>query len=254
MSNSAGSGAILAADAMRPGSSVEGTVAIANTGDLDGQLTVTGSALADAPGPAGSPLSERLRLSIDDVTDGAAAVRVHSGPLAELRSVPVGAFPAGRVRRFRFVATLPAGAGDDAYQGSRASVSFDWTATGGSPDAGIGGGPRRGDAVLRIPRRQRPLRDGAISLVTRCHSPCTARVALSLDARARARRIVGRATTSLPAGRARVRVRLSRRALTRIRNRLAVGGSVRGRITLRIDEQSGRRLRATRSIRFVLVR
>lgn len=252
--DSAGGGAILTAADMAPGSSVAGTVTIANAGSIDGNLTLDVPTPANVPGRGGGALSPALRLDIDDVTDGAAPVRVYSGPLAGARSLPAGVVRARGDRTLRLAVTLAGGGAEDAYQGARAEVRFDWTATAEDPDAGVVTGGRPGPAPLRIPSGQRPLRRGALSVLTSCEVRCTARLALSVDLPGRGRRVVERAARRLPAGRARVTVRLSRRSLAHIRGRLARGGSARGRITLSVREASGRRLRTSRPVRFVLVR
>ena len=42
----------------------------------------------------------------------------------------VGTLPAGQQRAYRFVATMPSGTGDNAFQGASLSVGFTWTAVG----------------------------------------------------------------------------------------------------------------------------
>jgi len=129
LSNSKEGQAIFTAGALRSGQETSGTVQIANTGSLPGALAVARTAdRAEVPGPGGALLSSRLQLEVIDVTQLSAPVPLWTGRLADMPVLGVGALPAGRQRAFRFVATLPAGTGDNAFQGARLSVGFSWTA------------------------------------------------------------------------------------------------------------------------------
>jgi hypothetical protein len=91
-------------------------------------------------------------------TTGGSSIPVFSGRLGGLGTRPLGSIGSGVSRTYRFTATLPntgtpAGppAGDNAYEGSRVTVRYVWTATapdetgGGETGGGeIGGGMGRG--------------------------------------------------------------------------------------------------------------
>jgi hypothetical protein len=108
-----------------PGQSVSGTVTIANRGTAPGRIELMTSALLDAPGPGGGRLSDRLVVVVHDDTDG--AVR-YEGALADLQQVDLGIFRPLESHRFEITVAFPAMGGDNAYQSSSLSVSFDWQA------------------------------------------------------------------------------------------------------------------------------
>jgi hypothetical protein len=120
------SGSAIFGDArMLPGQSVTGTVTIANQGTAPGRIELTTSALLDAPGPGGGRLGDRLRVVVRDETAG--TIR-YQGSLADLAQVDLGTFGPHESHRFRLTVDFPAEAGDNAYQSSSLSVSFDWQA------------------------------------------------------------------------------------------------------------------------------
>ncbi|MBS1879768.1 MAG: hypothetical protein JST31_09660, partial [Actinobacteria bacterium] len=112
---------IFAAGGIVPGGSARGTVTIADTGSVPAQLTLSRHDLLDSPGLGGGLLSAALELTVTDVTAPAAPLAVYSGPLASMPAQPAGRVDPGAARTYEFVATLPAGGGQNAVQG--ASVS-----------------------------------------------------------------------------------------------------------------------------------
>jgi spore coat-associated protein N len=140
-SNSRDGSAILSASGMRPGQVVQGTVTIANTGDLGGEFRLAKSNLVDEPGPGGGALSGRLDLLVEDVTGAPATV--YAGKLGAMGERPLGTWASGESRTYRFTVSLPEDVGDNAYAGSRTSVQYDWHAesdgTGGGNGNGGGG-------------------------------------------------------------------------------------------------------------------
>jgi hypothetical protein len=135
--NSKDGEAIFTTGAMRPGQQAIGTVQIANGGSMPGALAVTRTAGAtELPGAGGGLLSTRLELGVFDVTQGTAPVQLWSGKLAAMPALGVGMLPAGEQRVYRFVATMPSGAADDAFQGASLSVGFTWTAVGSGEPTG----------------------------------------------------------------------------------------------------------------------
>jgi spore coat-associated protein N len=134
-SNSRDGAAILGAGAMRPGTSVSGSVTIANTGDLAGAFRLAAGDASDQPGQGGGRLSDRLLLQIFDVTAPATPVPVWSGPLSALTDLDLGSFAGAQARTYRLTASFPdAGPGaDNAYAGASTSVRLVWTATADAP-------------------------------------------------------------------------------------------------------------------------
>jgi hypothetical protein len=130
LSNDKEGAAILSLDGMRPGDSVTDTVALGNTGTLDGDLSLATSNLVDTPGGGGGALSGELDLRIRDVTNTGSPVTVYSGKIDALTPVALGNLPAGDSRVYEFRVSFPdAGVGaENAFQGSAMSVEFDWSA------------------------------------------------------------------------------------------------------------------------------
>jgi hypothetical protein len=128
ITNSREGEAVFSAAAMRPGEGVSGTVRIGNGGDADGRFAVRPSGLSDAPGPNGGRLSERVELVLRDVTDAQAPTTVYAGPPAGFGEIELGTIAPGRHREYMVAITLPEGADDNLYQGSRLSFGFEWRA------------------------------------------------------------------------------------------------------------------------------
>jgi hypothetical protein len=133
--------AILTAAGLKPGQSASGTVRLTNTGDLDGQLDLLQTAVADVPGAGGGRLSSALMLQVQDISGGSPVV-AYSGPLAGLGLATIGSLHAGEERVYRIVATLPdtgvpAGptTGDNSLQGASMRVTWTWQAGPATPAA-----------------------------------------------------------------------------------------------------------------------
>lgn len=134
-SNSKAGSAILTASGLRPGDSSNGTVTIANNGDLAGTFSLSKSSLGDTPGANGGTLSGKLDLLVEDVTNVAAPVTVYSGKVNAMGTISLGSFAVSASRTYKFTVTFPDGGtpasdttGDNAYKGSSMSVQYDWTA------------------------------------------------------------------------------------------------------------------------------
>lgn len=133
ISNSREGRAVFSTAGMRPGGVVSGSVRIGNDGGSPGRFSVLATDLADAPGPYGGRLSERLQLVLTDVTDPQRPLIVYSGAPAGFGASELGTFAPGAVRDYLVSATLPDGglpasasAGDNRYQGSALSVGLEW--------------------------------------------------------------------------------------------------------------------------------
>jgi spore coat-associated protein N len=132
-SNSNNGQAVLAVPAMAPGTSQSGTLDIKNTGDLSSPFTLTMSNLVDTP--ATPPFSSKLTMLIADLGDPAcvtgcpAAVTKYSGTVGGMGAIALGLFAPGDTHRYRFTVTYPDGGpngADNAYNGARTTVEYDW--------------------------------------------------------------------------------------------------------------------------------
>jgi len=128
--NSKDGSAILTASPMKPGDTAQGTVTIANDGDLAGTFSLATSALSDTAGTHGGNLSDVLQLQIVDQTTSTA---IYSGAINTVGTIAAGTFAAGDSHTYQFTVTFPDGGtpgsattGDNAYKSSSMSVQFDW--------------------------------------------------------------------------------------------------------------------------------
>jgi len=135
-SNSKLGAAILTAAGMKPGSSTTGTVTLSNTGSASGTFSLAESNATNTAGPNGGNLLGDLNLTVTDVTNASSPVQVYTGKLSGLPSTSLGTWSPSASHTYQFVVTFPDGGqpasattGDNAYQGSSASVEFDWSAT-----------------------------------------------------------------------------------------------------------------------------
>jgi hypothetical protein len=140
ISNSREGLAILSLAGMRPGDTVSDTVTIGNSGDVSGAFSLSQSNIADVAGPNGGTLSGHLDLSVSDVTNAAAPTAVYAGKLDALSPVDLGTYAPGTSRTYEFTVSFPEGGappsdttGDNAFQGSRVSVQYDWDAVSTDP-------------------------------------------------------------------------------------------------------------------------
>jgi hypothetical protein len=128
---SSSSSALFNSSNMRPGDTVTGTVDIQNTGSLSGAFTLGTSNVTDANGLLG-----QLDLKVEDcgVWNGSTAPTcngsniVYSGKANAIpAAVSLGTFAASAKHQYKFDVTLPSTTGN-AFQGTSASVQFDWKA------------------------------------------------------------------------------------------------------------------------------
>ena len=124
------SGAVLTASNMAPGDSVNGLVAIQNTGTITGAFSVAEANIS------GATLAAGLTLTINDCgafTGTAPATCPTStvlwtGALNGLPTTSLGNWTANQGHLYQFVVTLPSTAANT-LQGLSTSVDLDWTAT-----------------------------------------------------------------------------------------------------------------------------
>jgi hypothetical protein len=119
-----GTGVVFNSDKQKIGQEATGSVAITNTGTLDGAFTLAGSATGG--------LASNLKLVIYKDNDGQAGSKVYDGTLAGFASADLGTIAGGGSNTYYFHVSLPStgtNAGDNALQGLSASASFTWSAT-----------------------------------------------------------------------------------------------------------------------------
>ena len=128
---SSSSSALFNSSNMRPGDTVTGTVDIQNTGSLSGAFTLGTSNVTDAAGLLG-----QLDLKVEDcgVWSGTTAPTCNGSNIVytgKANAVPaaasLGTFAAGAKHQYKFDVTLPSTTGN-AFQGTSATVQFDWKA------------------------------------------------------------------------------------------------------------------------------
>ena len=130
--NSKDGAAILTAAKMKPGDTVQGTVTIANDGDLAGTFSLSTSNLSDTAGANGGKLSDVLKVKIVD--QATPVVTIYDGLIKSVGTAAAGTFAAGASHTYQFTVTFPdagtpgtATTGDNAYKNSSMSIEFDWT-------------------------------------------------------------------------------------------------------------------------------
>jgi hypothetical protein len=154
VSNSHDGQPIFAATGIAPGGSAQGTVAIEDTGSDPMALLLRRGELIDTPGLGGGVLSERLQLTVVDVTQPASPQTVYAGPLASMPDRAAGTLEGGETRTFEFTATLPEGGGasfQNAVQGAATTVAYSWIATETGGGGEEGGGETRGGGEKPAP-------------------------------------------------------------------------------------------------------
>jgi hypothetical protein len=123
--NSADNAAIMNASDLVPGQSVEGTATIRTEGHASGRFTLRVVDLVDTPGPDGGRLSDALRVT---VVERGGDHRVYDGPMRGLEAT-LGTWAPSEERTYDFTVSLPDhDTGDDAFQLSKVTATFEWTA------------------------------------------------------------------------------------------------------------------------------
>lgn len=128
IANSHAGQALLDVEQLRPGDAAQGSVTIGNAGDVPGDFAVDLAGVQDVPGASGGRLSDRLQLTLVDMTR---AQMLYSGTPADFQRVDLGRFAPRESREYLLAATLPDGGldgSDNAYQGARLSLGLVWRA------------------------------------------------------------------------------------------------------------------------------
>jgi spore coat-associated protein N len=122
-----GTGAVLTAQGVKVGQTVDGSVTITNTGTLTGTFTLTGA----LEGGSDATVADQLRLVVYEDTDGS-GTPLYDGAFSAFGSAGLGTFGPGASHTFFFHATLNSrgsDALDNAMQGKTASQAFTWSGT-----------------------------------------------------------------------------------------------------------------------------
>lgn len=235
---------LFTADNVGPGDSASGTVTLSNVGTLTGSLSLAAGGVSDT----GGALSGQLQLRVEDLSAGRL---VWSGPLTGMGSLSLGTLGPGAARVYRLTASLPASA-TSAVAGSETTVSYTWTATDSPepppvepPEPPPDSGPDlRRPLRLRVwvPARQRLMARGRLLAYVRCNQTCW------LKARARVaageRSVPTRRTRSgsvPPRRKARLVLRLPRRAVKPLTRSLRARGKAAVRVTIKGRSRAGAR-------------
>jgi hypothetical protein len=117
---------LFAANQMRPGQAVSGTLRITNTGQTGAILAVRTSGIQEQAGAGGGLLSGRLALIINDVSVNVAPVQLWAGHPQELDEARVAILAQGESRDLVVTAALPAAGATNAYQGASVSLGITW--------------------------------------------------------------------------------------------------------------------------------
>jgi hypothetical protein len=268
VSNSKNGSAILSGN-LGPGDSLSGTVTIGNIGNEAGVFTLSASHLLDSPGPGGGSFAGRLLLTVDDVTNPAAPVRVYLGPLGALPSTALGSFDRFATRTYLFTVSWPdGGAADSAFTGSALSVEFDWsTGDGGGggdqssppPSTGDGGGgppsDRQSPPNLRFStaKKQRVLRHHWLAAKANCDQACRLTVTAKLSVKGVRRAVkLHPMRRTLTAGHAtRLKIKLPKAVLRKVRSALRAHRKTVVTLTVTAAGGAGRAAPVRRSVRLV---
>ena len=266
--------AVLEGDRLVPGDDVTGLVTLSNAGDRPG-------ALKDTPGVNGGRLSSVLRVRVDDLTSGGAPIATsltRRTPI-DLGTLPGRTSRTYRVTATFPDTGVPAGplTGDNLQQGARVEVAMNWQvaatdlpsptppappAPGAAPPSAApapGRPPGRPALVtLRVPA-QRVIKPRRLNVFAECEVRCRLRFSAKIDnapkARAgrkakrrrtlMARRVIKREkrwVTLKRAGREkRFALKLTKRALKRLKRQLRKQGRAGITVTARMRSSAGHR-------------
>ena len=245
LTNSRDGQAIFEARGLAPGRSVTGTVQLANSGTLPGDLSLQQLDVQDTPGAGGGLLSNAVTLDIKDVSGGN-LVPIFAGRLGGLGSRPLGAIGPSETRTFRFTASLPDGglppgptAGDNAFAGAGLTVRYAWTATAGD----TGPGPSKSPVVKLKLRKKKLLKKGILDVMATCDIACRVSAYAKLPKAKRARRALKTrtrtATLTTPNRAARIRLKVGKKARRQLLKTLKRKKRVRLKVVVTVSSASG---------------
>lgn len=117
---------LFAADQMRPGQAVSGTLRISNTGETGAILSLRTNGVQEQAGTGGGLLSGRLALIVSDVSGDGAPVQLWAGRPADLAEARLAILAKGESRDLVVTAALAAAGATNAYQGASVSLGLTW--------------------------------------------------------------------------------------------------------------------------------
>ena len=143
--NSKAGALIVTASNMKPGDTATvGVVDITNNATLPSTFSLSKTLTTNTPGANGGALGAILNVKIDDCGVPEAGVLCttpnatvpYDGGVTSMGTISLGTFAAGAAKRYRFTVSFPDGGlpatattGDNAFQGSLATVKYDWSGT-----------------------------------------------------------------------------------------------------------------------------
>ncbi len=228
---------------LAPGHAAEGTVTIVNTGTLGGDFALSVDDLVDATGPAGGPLSERLRLRVRDLQGQATG---YDGGLSTLESLPLGYFSPGETHTYAIALSFPHGTSDNVYAASSSVMRFVWDAVQGEPLSEPSERPLR--VSLRIPHVQRFMQRKRLLARAWCNRPCRIATRGTVRVGGRTAPLRTRLTHLLHTGVVRPRVRLPRGLRRDARRLLGQRRAVVYRLKVSARDRAGRRVVVERRV------
>jgi hypothetical protein len=247
---------VLQITGLEPGQSAGGTVMVANRGASGGLLTLSAPAVSDAPGSGGGSLSERLQVTVLDVTGLGVPELVYSGGASAMKARTLDYVHPGQVRRYLVGASFipssgptDAAGGDDAYTGGSTRLELDWGAMTASNLRPL---PAQADdrapkARIEVAGRQDVLEQGGLKVRVLCSEDCAAEVALTMPG-ATGRSETARAADRSPGRTADLTLRLPKGAQDSLREQLAVGNTVVFEASATARDAAGNKDTATRRV------
>ena len=272
--------AVLQGESIKPGDSVTGLITLSNEGDEPGTLALSIDGVHDDPGIYGGSLSSVLRVRLEDLTSGSQPVETtltRSAPIA-LADLPGRQTRTYRVIAHFPDTGRPAGPtlGDNLQQGASVEVGLAWnltakdTAVPAPPQPAPAGVPpavrpvplptpgRPALVYLRVPA-QRVIAPRKLSVFAECEVKCKVRFSAKIDSAPKAKsgkkakqrrtlmakRVVKGerrwVTISRVGKEKRVYLKLTTRALTRLKRQLHVKGRAGITVTATMRSAAGNR-------------
>ena len=261
--NSSRSGeAVFRASGLKPGDTTDGTVLVSNEGSLRGMFWLSRTGFADRQGPAGGTLSERLQVTVLDVTTPDAPMLVYTGGVTEMGARPLGFVAPGKSRIYNVAATLlpdivsRVSADANPYEGSSTTISFEWRAIAGEPpaasDDSVPRAPKADERAprlrLQIPRSQRLLDTGSMLVNVRCDEACRLNATGRMRAPGAPSSAAATARRAKPGQAAGLRVTFGSAARRAMREALIAGRSVPVEFAVKARDRKGNEAVAGRKI------
>ena len=249
-------GTVLQITGLEPGQSAGGTVTVANRGGSGGLLTLSAPAVSDAPGSGGGSLSERLQVTVLDVTGSGAPELVYSGGTSAMKARTLDYIHPGQARRYLVGASFIPGSGprdaaggDDAYTGGSTRLELNWGAMTASNLRPV---PAQADdrapkATIEVDGRQDVLERGRLNVRVLCSEDCATEVALTMPS-ATGRAVTARAADRSPGRTANLTLQLPQRAQDSLREQLAAGNTVVFEATATARDTAGNKDTASRRV------